>query len=69
MATYRQIAEHVKQTDDFVPKSCWIAHVLSDYGKTKREAPNRQSSETRVHPCPAAKRPAIEAALRSFGMI
>ena len=69
MATYREITDHVRLKNGFVPKTCWIAHVLSDHGKTHRTAPNRQSLEQRTNACPSPKRPAIEAALRHFGMI
>lgn len=69
MATYREITDHVRRTNGFVPKTCWIAHVLSDHGKTRRTAPNRQSLEQRTNPCPPPKRSAIETALRHFGMI
>ncbi len=68
-ATYKQIADRVKQQEGFVPKTCWIADIRSRYGLTTRVAPNRISSATREHPCPPQKRPAIERALRHFGMI
>jgi hypothetical protein len=69
MATYKQIANRVKQQSGFVPKTCWIADVKSQHGLTTRQAPNRFSSTSREHPCPPEKRPAIEGALRHFGMI
>lgn len=69
MATYFQISEHVKKTNGFVPKTCWIAHVLSDHGLTKRMAKNRANSGSRKYPCPEMKRGDIEQALRHFSMI
>jgi 23S rRNA (uracil1939-C5)-methyltransferase len=69
MATYEQIQDWVKMQHGFVPKTCWIAHVLFDYGLTKRTAPNRNSPNARAHPCPADKRAALEAALRHFELI
>lgn len=69
MPTYREIQCHVKQRSGFVAKTCWIAHVLSDHGLTKRQAPNRADPTSRVHPCPAAKRAAIEEALRELGAL
>jgi hypothetical protein len=68
MATYRQIQEWVRARDGFVPKTCWIAHVMSDLGLTKSIAPNRASSGHRKYPCPPEKRPAILAAIEHVGM-
>jgi len=68
MATYRQIQERVRTQAGWLPKTCWIAHVKSDFGLPVREAWNRTSSERQV-PCPTDKRPAIIAALQHFGMI
>jgi hypothetical protein len=68
MATYREIQAWVKKQSDFVPKTCWIAHVMSDQNLTTRKAPNRISGTMRQHPCPDDKRPAILAALKHFKM-
>jgi hypothetical protein len=69
MATYREIQARVQNEAGFVVKTCWIAHVLSDHGLTRRTAPNRANQGIRVHPCPPGKRAAIEAALRHFAML
>jgi hypothetical protein len=69
MATYTQLIEHVRKTDDFVAQTCWIAHVKEKHGLTRGMAPNRQSIRTRVKPCPPEKEAAIERALRHFGML
>ena len=69
MASYKQIREYVREKNGFVPKSCWIAHVLSDVGLTKTVAPNRRNGAARLHPCPDVKRPAIVNALKHFQMI
>ncbi len=68
MATYKQIQDHVRQRNGYVPKTCWIADIKSQHGLTTRRAPNRQSNK-RVHPCPVNKRADIEATFRHFGMI
>jgi hypothetical protein len=68
MATYKQIQEWVKQQYEFVPKTCWIAHVKHMSGLPMRKAPNRQGVE-RVEPCPPEKMESIRSALRHFGMI
>ena len=69
MATYREVQKHVRLQSGFVPKTCWIAHVKSDYGLTTRQAPNRHDPQQRVAPCPANKRAAIERALRELDVI
>lgn len=69
MATYKQIQEWVKNAYGFTPKTCWIAHVKSENGKTSRVAPNRIDPGARKHPCPSNKRAVIEQALRHFGDI
>jgi hypothetical protein len=69
MATYKQIAEYVRTKNGFAPKTCWIAHVLSDQGLTKRKAANRIDPKMRAYPCPPLKRDAIESALKHFAMI
>jgi hypothetical protein len=69
MATYAQIQAKVKKDSGFVPKTCWIAHVMSDHKLTKRTAPNRINPKSRTHPCPDEKRKAIETVLRYYGMI
>ncbi|PYD74999.1 hypothetical protein [Novacetimonas pomaceti] len=69
MATYQQVQDWIRARDGFAAKSCWIAHILSDHGKTRRQANNRIDPNQRKHPCPPEKRPVIEAALRHFKMI
>ena len=69
MATYKEIQDRVRSMEGYVPKTCWIAHVMSDHGLTTRMASNRISPTTRAAPCPEVKRPAIEGALRHFKMI
>ncbi|PWB95539.1 hypothetical protein C5689_02530 [Methylosinus sporium] len=69
MATYQAIAERVKETYGRVPKTCYIADVKASLGLTRGQAPNRFDRAARVHPCPSAFRPHIEAALRHFKMI
>lgn len=69
MATYKEIQKRVKEQNGFVPKTCWIADVKSNYGLTSRIAANRLSSEKRAHPCPPEKQEAIELALKYFKMI
>ncbi|MEJ5976614.1 hypothetical protein WG901_08210 [Novosphingobium sp. PS1R-30] len=69
MATYRDIQARVKATHGFVPKTCWIADIKARHGLTRSQAPNRYHPLRREHPCPPAKRAAVEAALSHFAMI
>jgi hypothetical protein len=69
MATYREIQDYVRMRGGFIPKTCWIAHVMSDYKLTTRQARNRISPTRRKFPCPEERRPAIVAALQHFRMI
>ncbi|WP_395019788.1 hypothetical protein [Dongia sp.] len=68
MATYKEIQAYVKRHYKFTPKTCWIAHALAHFGKTKHKAWNRKSS-IRKHPCPTHRwRPVIDS-LNQLGMI
>lgn len=61
--TYKDVQREVRSSAGFVPKTCWIAHVLELLGTKLRSAPNRISPGARKYPCPPSKRPAIMAAL------
>jgi len=69
MATYDQIRADVKNRHGRVMKNCWIAHVKALNGLKPRPAPNRQSLDARVYPCPPQERAWIEASMRRFGML
>jgi len=69
MATYQAIQLRVREQHGFLPKTCWIAHILSDYGLTRGMAPNRADPRQRVAPCPPNKRRAIEQVCRELGRI
>ena len=69
MATYDDIQREVKISAGFVPKTCWIAHVLELLGFKLRAAPNRINSRERKYPCPAGKRLAIVVALHKLGKL
>lgn len=67
--TYQEIQKWVKQHHGFSPKSCWIAHCKELCGLPVGIAPNRQTTEERVEPCPPDKQVAIKQAFRHFGML
>ena len=69
MATYQNVQCEVRAVAGFVPKTCWIAHVLELHGVTLRAAPNRISPASRKNPCPSDKILAISAALYRLGKI
>lgn len=68
MATYAELQRGVKEQKGFVPKSCWIAHC-KDLNGLNPKVSHRRRGEGRLVPCPAVKRPAIEAAFRHFGLL
>ena len=69
MNIYQTIAADVRHEAGFVPKPCWIARVLADYGRTRRIAYNRLDPGIRRHPCPPGKRTAIVHALQERSLI
>lgn len=66
MPTYRAIQSQVRITSGFVPKTCWIAHVLELLGKKMRLPSNRVDPNFRRHPCPAERQAAIMEAIRKL---
>jgi hypothetical protein len=69
MVTYKKIQEAVKEEYGFVAKTCWIAHILSDYGLTKGKSHNRIDPNVRKYPCPQSKRFQIEQTMKRFKII
>lgn len=61
-----EIQREVELTFGFVPKTCWIAHVLELLGKRLRVASNRIDPRVRKCPCPTDKRAAISTAVRKL---
>jgi hypothetical protein len=68
-ATYRDIQQRVKANHGFTPKTCWIADVKAAHGLTRSASANRINPTEPKYPCPPDKRPAIEAALKHFGLL
>lgn len=68
MPTYKQIQNYVKEKYGFIPKTCWIADLKSQYGLTTKVAYNRKGKK-RVHPCPESKKKFIISAFRHFSMV
>ena len=66
MPIYAAVQRDVEFTSGFVPKACWIAHVLELLGKKLRIAPNRIDPNVKRDPCPTGKQAAIVEALRKL---
>jgi hypothetical protein len=64
--TYKAIQHEVKLSHAFVPKTCWIAHIIELSGKKLNMAPNRLDPGARKNPWPPEKQPAIIEALRNL---
>lgn len=67
MATYRAIQQEVKATYGFVPKTSWIADVLSERRVETPSLSTRPIANVRVGRCPPDKKPSIEAAIDKLG--
>jgi hypothetical protein len=66
--TYIEIQAYVRARHGFTPKTGWIAHVKEMNGLSLRPTHNR-GTDARVTACPPERQPAIEEALRHFGMV
>jgi hypothetical protein len=66
MPKYRAIQSEVRITSGFVPKTCWIAHVLELLGKKMRLPSYRVDPNVRRHPCPAERQAAMMEAIRKL---
>jgi hypothetical protein len=66
MNIYKAVQQKVKEEAGFVPKTCWIAHVLELNGQHPNLAHNRKEPGVRKFPCPPDKRKPIERALREL---
>jgi hypothetical protein len=69
MVTYKEIQQIVKEEHGFIPKSCWIAHILFDHGLTKRQSSNRIDPNIRKYPCPENKRLQIEQVMKRLKIL
>ncbi len=67
MATYKEIQKDIWQRCQINVKTCWIADIKRQHGKTMRIAHNRLNSQKVKHPCPQDKREFIEESLKRFG--
>ena len=65
--SYKEVQERYKKRHGKVAKSSWIAHVLSDHGKTRSRSPARIGDYK--YPCPDEERPKLEKILKELKMI
>jgi hypothetical protein len=67
MAVYPSIQAYCRKRYGFNAQTCWIADVLTEFGLTTRQAPNRQDPSSPRKPCPPVRRPAIVEAIHALG--
>ena len=65
--SYKEAQELFKKRHGKVAKSSWIAHVLSDHGKTSGPAHSRKGDYK--YPCPPSERTKVEKILKELSMI
>ena len=65
--SYKEAQELFKKRHGKVAKSSWIAHVLSDHGKTSGPAHSRKGDYK--YPCPTSERTKVEKILKELKMI
>ena len=64
---YVEVREDYKKKYSKSLKNSWIAHVLSNSGKTRGRAPSRRGDYK--YPCPSDVRPKLEKILKDQKMI
>ena len=64
---YKETRELYKQKHNKARKNSWIAHVLSDHGKTHGKSPARKGDYK--YPCPDEIRPKLEKILKELKML
>jgi len=64
---YSEVQKLFKKRHGKLAKSSWIAHILSDHGKTRMKSPARKGNYK--YPCPPEERPKLEKILKELGMI
>jgi hypothetical protein len=64
---YVEIKETYKKKYGLTLKNSWIAHVLSEHGKTSRKSPQRKGDYK--FPCPDKVRPNLEKILKELKII
>jgi hypothetical protein len=67
MATYQEIQEDIRQRYHVTVKTCWIADIKRQHGKTTRIASNRLDPGRAKYLCPPDKQPLIEESLKRLG--
>ena len=65
--SYKQAQELFKKRHGKTAKTCWIADIKNEHGKTSGPSPNRQGDYK--YPCPEADRPNLTKVLKDLKMI
>jgi len=69
VATYKKIQDEIRQTHQITVKTCWIADVKRQHGKTRRIAHNRINPKQVKYPCPQDKQNIIEESMKRLGVL
>ena len=64
---YKEVRDIYKQKHNKALKNSWIAHVLSDHGKTRFKSPTRKGGYK--YPCPDDVKPKLEKILKELKML
>ena len=65
--SYAEAKELYKKKHNKALKNSWVAHVLSDHGKTSGPAHSRKGDYK--YPCPPSERTKVEKILKELSMI
>ena len=65
--SYAEAKELYKKKHNKSLKNSWVAHVLSDHGKTSHKSPSRKGNYK--YPCPNDVKPKLEKVLKELKMI
>jgi len=65
--SYAEAKELYKKKHKKSLKNSWVAHVLSDHGKTSHKSPSRKGNYK--YPCPNDVKPKLEKVLKELKMI
>ena len=65
--SYKQAQELFKKRHGKIAKTCWIADIKREHGKTKGPAHNRHGDYK--YPCPESDRPNLTKVLKDLKMI
>ncbi len=66
--TYKQLQDKYRRQHGRSVKSCWIAHIKRDHGKTLRRAHNRGRGQAK-YLCPPSIYPKLKSIMKQYRVI